>query len=64
MTREELYRKFGPKLIDAVVQLTLEQINVLRVKAGLPEITGQQLIDAISNRLDSIPDYDWMNVIL
>ena len=33
--REELYHQFGPKLLDAVVQVTLSEINILRVEAGL-----------------------------
>ena len=59
-TREELYRKFGPILIDAIVQITKDEINILRVKAGLPERTNQQLITAIDNKLKTIPLYPWM----
>ena len=59
-TREELYRKFGPILIDAIVQIIKDEINILRVKAGLSERTNQQLITAIDNKLKTIPLYPWM----
>ncbi len=58
--REELYRAFGPKLIEANSMLILEQLNVLRMKANLPQLTMPQYIDALKNKLDSIPDYYWM----
>lgn len=61
MTKAELYKKFGPKLIDALVQVILAEVNILRVRVGLSPRTGTQVIDAIANKLDSIPDYDWMD---
>ena len=59
-TREELYQKFGPKLVDAIVQVILDEINILRVEAGLPERTGAQVVDALNTKVDSIINYDWM----
>jgi len=58
-TREELYKRFGPQLVDAVVQVTLDEINIIRSELGLPLRTGDQVINAISNKLDGIPIYDW-----
>jgi hypothetical protein len=60
MTRDELYRYFGPRLIDALAQVMLDEINLLRTKAGLSLRTEQQAIDAIANKLTSIQKYDWM----
>jgi hypothetical protein len=60
-TREDLYKQFGPKLIEAVALVLKEEINLLRLKGGLPERTNEQLINSISNRLYSIPSYDWMD---
>jgi len=60
-TREELYQKFGPKLVDAVVQVILDEINILRVEAGLSERTGPQVVDVLNAKVDSIPNYDWMD---
>lgn len=61
MNREELYRYFGPQLLEAIVKLTLEEINALRENAGLPVRTMQQMIDALKARLDETPKYDWMD---
>ena len=60
MTKEQLYRRFGPKLIDALVQVMLDEINLLRVEHGLVQRNGAQLVNAIANKLENIPDYDWM----
>ena len=61
-TREDLYRKFGPQLVEALVLIIRDEINTLRGKVGLPERTNQQIMDAIDNRLtNDVPVYNWMN---
>jgi hypothetical protein len=60
MDREELYHKWGPILLDAITQVMLSEINILREEAGLLPRSGQQLIDAVANKLETIPEYDWM----
>lgn len=60
ISREELYRHFGPKLIDALTRILKNEINILRQQAGLPERTDQQILDAIDQQLEQIPDYPWM----
>jgi hypothetical protein len=60
-TREELYRKFGPILVDAVTQVLKDEINILREAVGLPKRTNAQVVDAIAAKLETIPMYDWMN---
>lgn len=62
MTREELYQRFGPMLIEAIVIITKNEINLLRIQLGLPERTNQQLIDAIENRLLQLEKYNWMKI--
>lgn len=61
MTREELYRKFGPLLIEAIVLIIKDEINILRTELGLPERTNEQIRIAVSDKLFSLPKYDWMN---
>lgn len=61
MTREELYRKFGPKLVEAIALIVKDEINILRTNASLPERTDQQIIDAIETKLTAMEDYPWMN---
>ncbi len=63
MTKKEFYDNFGPKLIDALAQVMLDEINLLRAEHGLSQRNGAQLVDAIANKLESIPDYDWMKEI-
>lgn len=58
--RDELYRKFGPILLEAQVLVLLEHINILRVNQGMPKITEQDLIDSLNNHLSSLEPYDWM----
>jgi len=60
MTRNELYRRFGPKLIEAIVLIVKDEINLMRSQLGLPERTNEQIKNAISNKLESLSDYDWM----
>lgn len=59
--RENLYRRFGPKLFEANMKLTLTHINILRDKTGLPEFTMKQYSDALEAELNKIPDYEWMH---
>jgi hypothetical protein len=61
MTREEIYRHFGPQLLEALALTIKDEINLLRVKAGLPERTTQQLVDTLETKLNQCPKYDWMD---
>lgn len=58
--RETVYRQFGPKLIEAVVETMRDEINVLRVEKGLPARTEEQIVGAIQVKLQSLEDYQWM----
>jgi len=60
-TAEQLYHKFGPQLIDAVARVTMDEINIVRAQVGLPPRTLQQVVNAISAKLDSIPPYPWQD---
>lgn len=60
MTREEIYRRFGPLLLEAIVLVIKDEINALRAEHGLDERTNQQLINALENRLQILNKYDWM----
>ena len=61
MTREELYKAFGPMLLEAVVLIIKDEINILRTNASLPERTNQQIIDAIETKLTTLNKYNWMD---
>lgn len=61
ITREELYRMFGPKLLEAIVLIIKDEINLLRAELNLSARTDQQIIDAIETKLGILSDYDWMD---
>lgn len=58
--RAETYQKFGPKLMDAVVQVMTSEINEVRTNAGLKEKTNEEIMDEINTILATMEDYDWM----
>ena len=59
ISRNVLYRHFGPRLFEAMMSLILDEINNLRANAGLPARTKQQVQNAIKTKLDDTPKYDW-----
>lgn len=58
--REELFRQFGPILLEAFMIMVLEETNRLRKKLNMPELTKQDVLDEINNHLSELPEYDWM----
>jgi hypothetical protein len=60
-TREDLYKQFGPLMVEALMRLVFSEINILRQRAGLSERTVQQGIDALETQLSNLSKYDWMN---
>lgn len=61
LTRNEIYRMFGPKILEAVVLVIKDEINILRTQHALPERTNQQLLNALETKMGIIADYDWMD---
>jgi len=60
-TRDELFRQFGPLLIEALFDFLLDNVNTLRRNQGMPEITKQEYIDQLSNHITELEPYDWMD---
>lgn len=60
--RDDLFIQFGPKLVEAMFLVLLDEINNLRPGQGQPTITMEDLISAASNHVQSLPDYDWMGL--
>ena len=58
--RDELFRKFGPILFEAVVIMIVEETNRLRTQLNMPLITKQDFSDEINNHLSELLPYDWM----
>lgn len=61
MGREELYRQFGPKLIEALARVVMDEVNILRQEHGKPDRTLAQMASAIESKLAAIPDYTWQD---
>ena len=57
--RDKYYGKFGPKAIEAIVNVILKEINRLRVEAGLEERTKEQMLNALEIEYSSLLDYDF-----
>lgn len=51
---EDVYSKFGPKQIHALVRLLCKHVP------SLQEFTEQQIVDALDEEIEAIPDYEWM----
>lgn len=54
-TRETVYKKFGPKTIEALIRLLRQHVPAFQA------FTEQQILDALDAEIEAIPDYDWMN---
>ena len=59
-TREQLYRKFGPLLLEALTRTLVKQINYIRTQLALSPITAAEFIDELETELTELPEYDWM----
>ncbi len=60
-TRDELYRRFGPVFLEAIVRIIFSEINILRTRAGLEPRTIQQGIDSIETQVKQLSAYQWMD---
>lgn len=58
--RDELFRQFGPLLMEAITDFLLDNVNALRQKQGMPEITKDKYLTLLSNHITELPPYEWM----
>jgi len=58
--RDELFRQFGPILLEAITDFLLDNTNKLRREQGMPEITKDEYLTLLSNHITELPPYDWM----
>lgn len=58
--RDNIYQQFGPVLIEALFDTTLEEINELRTKLSLPPIPKEEFLGRVHNNLNHLEPYDWM----
>lgn len=58
--RDELFKKFGPILLEAIVRVTVEDLNRIRAHVGMQTITEEMFMDQINNDLGHLEPYSWM----
>lgn len=60
--RDNLMKKFGPILIEAIIRVTIEDLNRIRAHVGMQPITEELFFEQINNDLEHLEPYDWMEV--
>lgn len=58
--RDDVYHKFGPLLLEALVDQLLDEINELRTHAGLPPRPKDAFLGMSNNNLAHLEPYGWM----
>jgi hypothetical protein len=58
--RDDLFRSFGPLLLEAFMRITLEETNRLRAKLNMPQITDENVMSQIDKKLSEQTPYGWM----
>jgi hypothetical protein len=60
-TRDAVYSLFGPMLLEALTDVIMDEINILREAAGLQPRTKQQLLEKLKTKNDEAIKYDWVD---
>ena len=58
--RDDLFKQFGPKLMECLFDYQLDLLNELRQEQGHPEITKEEYLTLLLNHVTEISDYEWM----
>lgn len=58
--RDNTYAKFGPLLLEALIDSLLEELNELRVLHGLQPRTKAYFLGKSNNNQDHLEPYNWM----
>lgn len=58
--RDEVFIKFGPLLIEALVMVLVDKINEVHPGLGLPHVTYDEVFTQVENHLSHLEPYDWM----
>lgn len=57
--RDDLFQRFGPRLLEAFMFLIKNDNNQLRELHGLPPRTDEQIYDQIINHLSTRPPFSF-----
>ena len=58
--RDDIFRKFGPILVEAACWVLLDFQNELRQEQGMPLLTMDDVLQKLENHLTELEPYDWM----
>ena len=58
--RDDLFVKFGPILLEALVIMIVDEANRVRSELGMQPITKEMFFDEINNHLSELLPYEWM----
>lgn len=58
--RDEAYQRFGPLLLEALIDSMLEEVNELRALLNLPTRTKEGFLGRSNNNQNHLDPYDWM----
>lgn len=61
LTRDQMFRMFGPKLLEACCWVLLDYQNELRQEQGMELLTMDDVILKLENHMTELEDYDWMD---
>lgn len=59
--RDVTYVKFGPLLLEALIDSLLDEINELRAYHNLPSRTKEGFLGRSNNNQNHLDIYDWMD---
>ena len=57
--RDNVYKKFGPLLLEALIDKMLDEINELRTHAGKPPRPKEAFLGSAHNHMAHLTEYDW-----
>lgn len=58
--RDNTYEKFGPLLLEALIDSLLDEINFLRTAMSLQPRTKEYFLGRSNNNQNHLDPYDWM----
>lgn len=58
--RDEVFERFGPKLMEALFLAWLRELNEIRIELGKQPLTEEYILGRLHNDMNHIDDYDWM----
>lgn len=57
--RDELFRCFGPRIIEAFMLVTLDETNRLRAKLNMPAVNQLDVLLQLQGKLSMLEPYVW-----